>query len=290
MAREPRSLSGKVVVVTGGGRGIGAATAAALVREGAKVAIADLDLDVAKETAAALEPNAVAFQLDVTDRPAFTAFLDQVEREMGPVYALVNNAGIMPLNRIDEESDRTTAAQIAVNLFAVIHGTKEAVRRMKPRGTGHIVNISSAAGKIPVSGAATYAATKFGVSGFTESLNIELKGTGVEVSCVYPAIVKTELSAGLKQNKGVRSVTPEEVAEAIVDALKEPRLYVFVPRSLGTSVRTGPLIPRRVGEWLNRVLGGERMLTDAMHTQARAEYEARVARSAPASDREVAGQ
>jgi NAD(P)-dependent dehydrogenase (short-subunit alcohol dehydrogenase family) len=290
MAREPRSLSGKVVVVTGGGRGIGAATAAALVREGAKVAIADLDLDVAKETAAALEPNAVAFQLDVTDRPAFTAFLDQVEREMGPVYALVNNAGIMPLNRIDEESDRTTAAQIAVNLFAVIHGTKEAVRRMKPRGTGHVVNVSSAAGKIPVSGAATYAATKFGVSGFTESLNIELKGTGVEVSCVYPAIVKTELSAGLKQNKGVRSVTPEEVAEAIVDALKEPRLYVFVPRSLGTSVRTGPLIPRRVGEWLNRVLGGERMLTDAMHTQARAEYEARVARSAPASDREVAGQ
>jgi NAD(P)-dependent dehydrogenase (short-subunit alcohol dehydrogenase family) len=290
MAREPRSLSGKVVVVTGGGRGIGAATAAALVREGAKVAIADLDLDVAKETAAALEPNAVAFQLDVTDRPAFTAFLDQVEREMGPVYALVNNAGIMPLNRIDEESDRTTAAQIAVNLFAVIHGTKEAVRRMKPRGTGHVVNVSSAAGKIPVSGAATYAATKFGVSGFTESLNIELKGTGVEVSCVYPAIVKTELSAGLKQNKGVRSVTPEEVAEAIVDALKEPRLYVFVPRSLGTSVRTGPLIPRRVGEWLNRVLGGERMLTDAMHTQARAESEARVARSAPASDREVAGQ
>ncbi|HEX2177011.1 MAG TPA: SDR family oxidoreductase [Nocardioidaceae bacterium] len=287
MARQARSLSGKVVVVTGGGRGIGAATAQTLVREGAQVAIADLDLDRAKETAAALEPQAVAFQLDVSDRHAFTAFLDQVERELGPIYALVNNAGIMPLNRIEEESDRTTAAQIAVNLVAVIHGTKEAVRRMKPRGTGHVVNVSSAAGKIPVSGAATYAATKFGVSGFTESLNMELKGTGVDVSCVYPAIVHTELSAGLKQNKGVRGVEPEEVAEAIVGALKEPRLYVYVPRSLGTSVRTGALIPRRVGEWLNRVLGGETMLTDAMHTDARAQYEARVSHSAPASDREV---
>jgi NAD(P)-dependent dehydrogenase (short-subunit alcohol dehydrogenase family) len=287
MARQPRSLSGKVVVVTGGGRGIGAATAKTLVREGAQVAIADLDLDRAKETAAALEPQAVAFQLDVSDRHAFTAFLDQVERELGPIYALVNNAGIMPLNRIEEESDRTTAAQIAVNLVAVIHGTKEAVRRMKPRGIGHVVNVSSAAGKIPVSGAATYAATKFGVSGFTESLNMELKGTGVDVSCVYPAIVHTELSAGLKQNKGVRGVEPEEVAEAIIGALKEPCLYVYVPKSLGTSVRTGALIPRRVGEWLNRVLGGESMLTDAMHTDARAQYEARVSHSAPASDREV---
>ena len=287
MARQPRSLSGKVVVVTGGGRGIGACTAAALVREGARVAIGDVELDRAKETAAALEPNAVALPLDVSDRQAFTAFLDQVERELGPIYALVNNAGIMPLNRIEEESDRTTAAQIAINLAAVIHGSKEAVRRMKPRGTGHIVNVSSAAGKIPVSGAATYAATKFGVSGFTESLNIELKHTGLEVSCVYPAIVHTELSAGLKQNKGVRSVEPAEVAHAIVGALSEPRLNVFVPKSLGTSVRTGPLIPRRIGEWLNRVLGGETMLTDAMHTQAREEYEARVSRSAPASDREV---
>jgi NAD(P)-dependent dehydrogenase (short-subunit alcohol dehydrogenase family) len=287
MARQPRSLSGKVVVVTGGGRGIGACTAAALVREGAQVAIGDVELARAKETAAELEPNAVAFPLDVSDRQAFTAFLDQVEHELGPIYALVNNAGIMPLNRIEDEPDQTTAAQIAINLAAVIHGTKEAVRRMKARGNGHVVNVSSAAGKIPVSGAATYAATKFGVSGFTESLNIELKHTGLEVSCVYPAIVHTELSAGLKQNKGVRSVEPEEVAEAIVAALKEPRLYVFVPPSLGRNVRVGPLIPRRIGEWLNRVLGGETMLTDAMHTPARAEYEARVTRSAPAADREV---
>jgi NAD(P)-dependent dehydrogenase (short-subunit alcohol dehydrogenase family) len=287
MADQPRSLSGKVVVVTGGGRGIGAATAAALVRRGARVAIGDLDLDVAKQTAAALEPNAIALPLDVSDRAAFTAFLDQVERELGPIYALVNNAGIMPLARLEEESDRTTSAQIAINLAAVIHGTKEAVRRMKPRGAGHIVNVSSAAGKIPVAGAATYAATKFGVSGFSESMNMELKGTGVEVSCVYPAIVHTELSSGLKQNKGVRGVEPEDVADAIVGALRQPRPDVYVPRSLGASVRSGALIPRRVGEWLNRVLGGESMLTDAMHTDARAEYEARVSRSSPASDREA---
>src|SRR5512139_1245605 len=112
MARQPRSLAGKVVVITGGGRGIGAATAAHLSREGAVIAIGDLDEALAKETAAGLAGTAIGLALDVTDRAGYTAFLDQVERELGPIDVLVNNAGIMPLSRIEDESAATTQAQV----------------------------------------------------------------------------------------------------------------------------------------------------------------------------------
>lgn len=289
MARQPRSLAGKVVVITGGGRGIGAATAAALAREGAVVAIGDLDETLAKETAAGLGTRAVGLALDVTDRPGFTAFLDQVERELGPVDVLVNNAGIMPLARIEDESDASAFAQVSVNVLAVIHGTKEAVRRMKARGaTGHVVNISSAAGRVPVAGGATYTATKHAVSGFSNALHIEFKAdrTPVDVTAVHPAIVRTELSRGLKDNKGVTPVTPEQVADAVLDALRFPRPDVYVPRSLGTATKTGALVPRRVGEWLNKVLGGERAALDAIASPDRQDYESRVARSAPGADKE----
>ncbi len=288
MARQPRSLAGKVVVITGGGRGIGAATAAHLVREGAVVAIGDLDGTLAKETAAGLGDKAMGLALDVTDHAGFTAFLDQVERELGPIDVLVNNAGIMPLSRIEDESEASTYAQVAVNVLAVIHGTKEAVRRMKPRGGGHIVNISSAAGRVPVAGGATYTGTKHAVSGFSNALHIEFKAdkTPIAITAVHPAIVRTELSKGLKDNKGVSPVTPEQVAAAVVDALKHPKPNVYVPKSLGTATKTGALVPQRFGEWLNKVLGGERAALDAIASPDRQDYENRVANSAPGAEKE----
>ena len=143
----------------------------------------------------------LALHLDVTDHAGFTAFLDEVERELGPIDVLINNAGIMPLALLHEESDATTAKLIAINLAAVVHGTREAVRRMRPRRRGHIVNIASIAGKAGVPGAATYCATKHGVVGLSEAVRLELRGTGVEVSCVMPTIVHTELAAGVASTR-----------------------------------------------------------------------------------------
>jgi len=288
MARQPRSLAGKVVVITGAGRGIGAATATQLAGEGAVVAIGDLDESLAKETAARIGGSTVGMPLDVTDHAGFTAFLDQVERELGPIDVLVNNAGIMPLSKIEDESAASTYAQVAVNVLAVIHGTKEAVRRMKPRGGGHIVNISSAAGRVPVAGGATYTGTKHAVSGFSNALHIEFKSerTPIDITAVHPAIVRTELSKGLKDNKGVSPVTPEQVAAAVVDALKFPQPNVYVPKSLGMATKTGALVPQRMGEWLNRVLGGERAALDAIASPDRQDYENRVAQSAPGAEKE----
>jgi NAD(P)-dependent dehydrogenase (short-subunit alcohol dehydrogenase family) len=284
MPKTPVPLSGKVVAVTGGGRGIGARIAALLVAEGTRVAIGDLDEGAARETAAALGSDVLALPLDVTDAPGFTAFLDQVERELGPLDVLVNNAGIMPINRIEDESAATAYAQVAVNFLAVVHGTKEVVRRWKSRGApGHVVNVSSAAGRVPIAGAATYSGTKFAVSGFSNALHTEFKAdrTPIRVTAVHPAIVRTELSAGFKDTRAVQPVAPEDVAAAVVDALRFPRPDVYVPRSMGTAVKAGALLPRRVADWVNKVLGGERAALDAIDSPARRDYEDRVAQSAP---------
>jgi NAD(P)-dependent dehydrogenase (short-subunit alcohol dehydrogenase family) len=287
MAKQPRSLHGRVAVVTGGGRGIGKALALALTSEGCRVAIGDVDSAAAEAAAAELGGDTIGLPLDVTDRPGFTAFLDEVERRLGPIDVLVNNAGIMPVGPLDEESDATAIRLLEINLHAVIHGTKEAMRRMKPRGTGHIVNLASTAGKSGFPNLASYCATKHGVVGLSEAVRVELRGTGVEVSVVMPGIVKTELSTGLVETPAFKSSTPEEVADAIVDALKFARFDVFVPKSIGPTLALTSLIPRRAREALGRALKIDRALLDA-DRDARAAYEARAATSAPATEPVIA--
>src|SRR5829696_6039312 len=283
MAKQPRSLHGRVAVVTGGGRGIGKALARALADEGCRVAIGDVDSASAEVAAAELGGDTIGLPLDVTDRPGFTAFLDEVERRLGPIDVLVNNAGIMPVGPLDEEDDATAIRQLEINLHAVIHGTKEAVRRMKPRGTGHIVNVASSAGKSGFPHLATYCATKHGVVGLSEAVRIELRGTGVDVSVVMPGIVKTELTTGLVETPAFKSLTPEAVAGAVVEALQYARFDVFVPRSIGPIWAFFNLVPRRPREAVGRMLRLDRALLDA-DRGARAAYEARAAASAPATE------
>jgi NAD(P)-dependent dehydrogenase (short-subunit alcohol dehydrogenase family) len=283
MAKQPRSLYGRVAVVTGGGRGIGKALALALASEGCRVAIGDVDVASAEAAAADLGGDTIGLPLDVTDRPGFTAFLDEVERRLGPIDVLVNNAGIMPVVPFDEEDEASVVRQLEINLHAVIHGSKEAVRRMKPRGTGHIVNVSSSAGKLGVPNLATYSATKHAVVGLSEAVRVELRGTGVDVSVVMPGIVKTELSTGLVETPAFKSSTPEEVAEAIVDALKFGRFDVFVPKSIGPTVAITNLLPRPLREAIGRALKIDRALL-GVDRGARAAYEARAAASAPATE------
>jgi NAD(P)-dependent dehydrogenase (short-subunit alcohol dehydrogenase family) len=278
------NLAGKVVVITGGGQGIGAATASALSRLGARVVIGDLDQVRAEKTAGELD--AEALPLDVTDIRGFTEFLDEVERRHGRIDVLVNNAGIMPLAALEEESDATTRRQLEINLHAVIHGTREAMKRMRPRRSGHIVNVASFAGKAGFPGAATYCATKHAVVGLSEAVHLELHGSGVHVSCVMPAIVRTELASGLGEAKLFKSSRPEDVADAIVSTLRKPRFEVFVPRSVGTMGKLTRLLPRRAGEALARALKADQLLASAAHSPARADYEARAAESAPGAGTE----
>ncbi|WP_245665297.1 SDR family NAD(P)-dependent oxidoreductase [Actinoplanes subtropicus] len=256
------------MAITGGGRGIGAATAAALARAGCRVVIGDLDVAVAERTAAKI--GARALPLDVTDRAAYTKFLDEVESREGPLDVLVNNAGIMPLARIEDEPDQVTARILAVNLHAAIHGTREAVTRMRPRGRGHIVNVASVVARAPGPGAATYAATKAGVLAFSAAVRAELRGSGVAVSCVLPGLVATELSAGIEV-RGYRPIPPETVAEAIVRVVRRPRPETYVPARVGVLLKIGSLF----GDWPQRMSGADAAVLSAIGSAERAGYERR---------------
>ena len=282
MAKERRVLTGKVVAITGGARGIGKATATALVRKGCRVAIGDLDLGLAEETAAGLGGGTVALALDVTDRSSFEAFLDETERQLGPVDAVVNNAGIMPVAPFVEEGEDSVRRQVDINLHGVITGTQLAITRLQPRGSGYIVNIASQAGKAGIPGIATYSATKHAVVGLSEAVRGELRGSGIEVLCVMPTVVNTELTSGVGQ-KMVKPVEPEDVANEIVDAMEVPRFDVFVPRTNGGLYKFLQLLPRGWREGIGRLMKVDKLMLEVDHGARRA-YEERAAASEPSAD------
>src|SRR5436305_3381922 len=148
MAKQPRILAGDTAAITGGARGIGRATAEAFLRQGMNVAIGDVDLEAARQASSELGPNTVALPLDVTDRASFASFLDEAERQFGPIDVLVNNAGIMQIGRFIDEDDVTAKRMIDINLHGVILGTKLPLERLLPRGRGHIVKLASRARKL----------------------------------------------------------------------------------------------------------------------------------------------
>lgn len=277
MAKERRSLSGKVVAITGGARGIGKATAAALVRRGCRVAIGDLDLPLAEGAAAELGGGTIAVSLDVTDRDSFVAFLGEVERQLGPLDVLINNAGIMPVTPFTAEGVDSIRRQIEINVYGVITGMQLALERMQPRGSGHIVNLASQAGKAGIPGIATYSGTKHAVVGSSEAVRAELTDTDIEVSCVMPTVVNTELTHGVS-SRWIKPVDAGDVAEEIVDALEVPRFDVFVPRANGVLFKLIGMLPRAGREWVGRAMGIDKLMLDADHG-ARRGYEERASKS-----------
>jgi short-subunit dehydrogenase len=248
---ERRPIEGRVVAVTGAGRGIGLATVRALTARGARVVGGDL-------------PG-----LDVTSRESFAAWLDAA----GPIDVLINNAGVMRVGPFLQESDEWTRRQVDVNLHGVILGMKLALPAMVARGWGHVVNVASAAAKIGVPREAVYAASKHAVLGVSESVRLELRGSGVDLSVVMPGLVRTELAAGTLRAGLV--LAPEDVARAIVATLERPRFDVYVPRAYAAISTLGALMPRRARETVLRLAGNERATA---HTtpEERAAYESRV--------------
>ena len=280
MAKQPRNLVGQVAAVTGAARGIGKATAKALVREGMKVAIGDLDVDLARRAAGEIGGSTIALELNVTDRQSFERFVDEAEERLGGVDVLVNNAGIMPIGRFLEEDDLAARRQLDINVHGVLHGMKIVLPRMLERGRGHVVNLASSAGKAGFPGVATYSGTKHFVVGVSEAVRAELRGTPVELTIVLPGVVDTELMAGVEASRGVRKVSAHDVADAIVDALRAPRFEVYVPPSIGPLARLATVLPRGGRELIVRAVKGDRILADA-DARARRGYEWRAAHSEP---------
>ncbi len=227
------ALRGRVVVVTGASSGIGAAVARALAGEGAHVALAARREGALRGVLAGLPSGAESLvcPTDVTDRGQVEALVGRAEGELGPVDALVNCAGVMYYtlmkNVREAEWDRT----VEVNCKGALNCVAAVLPGMLERGRGHVITISSDAGRVVFPGLAVYSASKFFVEALSKGLRLETAGTGVKVSTVQPGNVATDLldlsgdEEALErfgQPTGARVLDPEDVAASVVYALSQP--------------------------------------------------------------------
>jgi len=274
MSRDISSLS---VIVTGGARGIGRAIVERLTAQGARVAIGDRDIALAQATAQEIGRGVVAAHLDVTDAASWAGFLGEVE-SVGPFDVLVNNAGIMPIGSLLKEPEEVTRRIVDINLHGVINGTKAVAPGMIERGHGHIVNIASVVGRYAVANGASYTASKFAVVGLSESLRAELAPQGIDVSLVLPSIVKTELSAGVPDSRGVKPVTADDVAKVVEATIRKPKDELWVPRYSKSMMTVTGLLPKRLQLAIAKAMKADSVFADA-DSAARAAYEQRARES-----------
>jgi NADP-dependent 3-hydroxy acid dehydrogenase YdfG len=230
------SLDGRRAVVTGASSGIGEATALAMARDGAAVAVGARRkdrVDALAERIAAEGGTARSFQVDVGDEDAARSFVQDAAAAMGGLDILVNNAGVMLLGPVEGADTAHWRTMVNVNLLGLLYCTHAALPLMREGGGGHIVNVSSVAGRAANAGSAVYNLTKFGVTAFSEALRQEALHSNVRVTCVEPGFVDTELQghnehpAVIDAIEKMRESTGEvlvagDIAQAVVYALGQP--------------------------------------------------------------------
>jgi NADP-dependent 3-hydroxy acid dehydrogenase YdfG len=270
----PIDLDGAVVLVTGGGRGIGRATGALFRERGATVCLADLDLPAAEEAAAATDAH--AFGVDVADRTSFAACVAAVTSRFGRIDVLVNNAGVMPLGGFVEQPEALDATTLDVNVRGVIHGMRLVLPQMLERGSGHLVTVASMAGKLPLPGMAVYNASKFAALGLSRAVRAEYAESGVSVSTVLPAAVRTGLASGVTLGGLLPTAEPADVARAVVGSVRTRRAEIPVPGWLAVFDLVDALTPEPVMRLVRRIVDDTRALTGVDH-EARHDYAQRIA-------------
>jgi len=233
--RGAEMLKGKVAAVTGASSGIGRATALALARAGARVLAGARRTDrleaLASEIGAA-GGEALARPLDVTDRASCGAFVEAAASEWGPVEILVNNAGLMPLSFVKRLKVDEWERMVDVNIKGVLYMTAAALPAMTAARSGHIVNVSSVAGRLVFPAGSVYCGTKHFVTAFSEGLRQELSArSGIRVTCIEPGVVATELTGTITDEslasfvegaKKMEALKSEDIAASILYALGAP--------------------------------------------------------------------
>jgi 3alpha(or 20beta)-hydroxysteroid dehydrogenase len=231
-------LSGKVAIITGGARGMGAATSRRFAAEGAKVAIADVLDEAGAALAAELGDMVRFYRLDVTSEQAWADVVSKVEADLGPADVLVNNAGILLFKTLLDTTLEDYEKVLKVNLVGEFLGIKAVAPGMVARGKGSIINISSVDGMKGANGLAAYASSKWGVRGLTKVAAMELGHQGVRVNSVHPGGVDTamtnyddserdEVNLRFKNIPAQRVAGPEEVAAASLFLASDESSYMF---------------------------------------------------------------
>jgi 3alpha(or 20beta)-hydroxysteroid dehydrogenase len=223
-------FDGRVAVVSGAARGMGASHARGLVSEGARVVIADVLDEAGEELAAELGPSARYAHLDVSDEKQWVQAVEAAESWAGPVDVLVNNAGIIVYGGVEDQDPAAFRRMLDVNLFGAFLGMHTVLPSMRARGRGSVVNIASVSGLVGFSGGVGYAASKFGIRGLTRAAALDMAGTGVRVNCVHPGTIRTPMSdtavADLYANLPIPRIgEPEEVTRMVLFLASDDASY-----------------------------------------------------------------
>ena len=236
-------LKGKVAIVTGGTKGIGRGIAEALVSEGASVCISARSRNEIDETVVALRSlgvgAATGIVADVCNYSQVKAMFELAMTQLGGIDILVNNAGIGLFQTVEEMSPDDFRSVLETNLFGVFYCCHEAIPRMKKRGGGYIINLSSLAGVNAHPRMAAYNASKFGLNGFSEALMQEVRHDGIKVSYIMPGSVNTEFGGDQPGEEKSWQLQPSDIASVVIDLLRQDS------RCLTSRVEVRPSKPPR---------------------------------------------
>ena len=253
------SIRGKVAVVTGAASGIGRALAVQLAKEGAHLVITDVDRTGLDETAKRAEEaggRAATYLLDVADKDAFYALADEVDARFGGADIIINNAGVAQMAPVSELTYDDFEWVMNIDFWGMVYGTKAFLPQLKKKGAGHVVNVSSIFGMISVPTQAAYNSAKFAIRGFTEALRHEMRGSDIQVSCVHPGGIKTNIvrNARFQQKTGreereetvsgfdkIARTSPEKAARVIVDGIQADRGRILIG------------LDARIVDWIQRL-------------------------------------
>jgi all-trans-retinol dehydrogenase (NAD+) len=256
-----KHLSGKVAVVTGAAMGMGKCISELLLNEGCKVALVDINQDILKKTERDLSPGGFceSYVCDISKPAEVSAVALKIEKRLGTVSILVNNAGIVVAKGLLEMDEIQIKKILDVNLAALFWTTKAFLPGMISHDEGHVVNIASAGGILALPNLAAYCASKFGVIGFTDSLRQEMKKNNHHIGVTYvcPNTVGTGMFEGSKMATGTRELDPRDVSKKIIKSIKKNQAALAIP-SIPVKFLT-PLskliLPVNLMDLLNRLLG-----------------------------------
>lgn len=250
-----------VAVVTGAARGVGCAIAGRLARDGYRLVLGDVDGHRLHRAAAELGGEPALVEVDIARAEAAEQLAGAAEAHFGRLDVWVNNAGVVPLGRLDTQEAGLLGYACQVNLTGTVHGCRAAALRMRPQGGGHIVNIASVLAVKPLPGFAAYSATKAGVLALSRSLHRELRVDGIHVTAILPYMVHTAAAAGVRP-RVLPALRPEQVADAVAGVLRRPRPQVFVP-SAARLLSLTALLPQWADDMIDALLGTDAVARDA---------------------------
>jgi len=242
----------KVVMITGASSGIGKGLATALAARGAKLGLLARRQNLLDEVVNALRlrgGKAFSIAADVRDADAMRAAADRIRADLGPIDILIANAGIGTSNHISQLDPIHAANVISINVLGAANSIAAVVPQMVERGKGQLVAISSLAAYRGVAKSAAYCASKAAMTAYFESTRIDLRGTGVGVTMIYPGFIKTPLTAGRKAHMPYLMELDDAVAK-IVSAIEKGKKSVAFPWQLATVVRAGMLMPVWMYDWI----------------------------------------